>query len=211
MSVTVNISIPLDTATPAIAAKVAQCSPRRLADIVSTPLVTFFRVRLRDLGTNKRGWPSTHFWERGSRAVNSESEEGTSVQVGDGNVTLTVNKIGVRQRWLGGTIKPVNARALTIPISPVSYGHRASEFSGLFLLKTKKGAYLVQPGEQVSEKTGRTGKRRGGGNEKSRKRAALNFLFKLVGSVDQAPNPDVVPSDDEFLEVGMSAIERRLN
>ena len=129
----------------------------------------------------------------------------------ENGVLIEVKKTGVRQRLFGGVIEPVKAEALAIPISPVSYGHLPREFPGLFLLKTKKGAYLVQPGESISEKTGRMViNKKAGGNAGSRVHAALIFLFKLVGSVTQPPDPSVIPTDDEFTEVAFGAMERSL-
>lgn len=192
-----------DFATPAIEAKMAKCSPRRLGAIIGQTLAQFWRNRLKTFGPNKRGWPSTGFWERAARSV-------THQPTNDG-VLLVANHQGLRQRWHGGRIAPVRAKALTIPISPVSYGKTAADFPGLFLLKTPKGAYLVQ--RDADAKGKETKKRYGhrsafmGGNVTRRQRAGVNFLFKLAFSVDQAGNPAVVPSPEEFSEIAMARIE----
>lgn len=204
MSATANISVTQDNATPAIARLMERTQPARLAQVCRQPLETFLRVHLRSLPTNKRGWPSTGFWESASRGTIGTAND-------DGSILLQVNKLGVRQRLYGGPILPVEAKALAIPISPVSYGHLPREFPGLFLLKTAKGAYLVQAGTGISEKTGGEVKgRRLGGNSKRRQTAGLNFLFKLSGGVNQAPNPDVLPTNDQFQEVAMESIQRSL-
>ena len=44
-------------------------------------------------------------------------------------------------------------------------------------------------------------------NEKRRRRANLNFLFKLMASVDQDADPSVIPSDDDLLATAVDAIE----
>ncbi|MEI8289803.1 MAG: hypothetical protein WCH99_10045 [Verrucomicrobiota bacterium] len=190
-----------DHATPAIEAKLAQCSPARLRAIVGPACARHVRSHLLGNGTNKRGWPSTHFWADAARSTS------WFANAGDQLVIISVNKIGVRQRYYGGRIAPVKAKALAIPISPVSYGHVPSDFTGLFLLKTKKGAYLCDRGEQVSEKTGRLGRRQVGGNKSRQLKSNLVFLFKLAGSVTQAADPSVVPSADELMQVAMSRIE----
>lgn len=201
MSVAVQYDV-RDYATKAIEVKLAKCSPRWLGAIIGRPLAEFWRNRLASLGTNKRGWPSTKFYERAARSVTHlPSDEG---------VTLRADHQGLRQRWRGGRITAVNARMLTIPISPVSYGHRASEFPGAFLLRTKKGAFIVQAGESLSE-AGRLGKtKNAGGHARRRLRAALNFLFVLKRSVDQAGDDRVVPTNDEFAEVAMARIEEAI-
>lgn len=186
-----------DYATAGIEAKVNAAAPGRAAAACRQPLETFWRNRLRSLGPNKRGWPSTRFFERAARSVT-----GTATNEG---VVLRADHQGLRQRWRGGRISAVKARMLTIPISPVSYGKSAAEFPGLFLLRTQKGAYLVQPGETIGGRG-----RALGGNAKRRLKANLNFLFKLQASVDQEGNPAVVPSNDEFAEVALGALERQL-
>ena len=201
MSVAVNFAIN-DYATPAIEKAVAAVAPAKLAALVRSPLETFWRNRLRSLGPNKRGWPSTRFYERAARSV-------TGITTADG-VVLRADHQGLRQRWKGGPILPVNKDALAIPISPVSYGRTPAEFPGLFLMRTRKGAYLVQSGETLTA-TGRlTGVKSAGGAAARRQRASLNFLFKLSSGVNQKGNPAVVPTDDEFAEVALGAIQRGL-
>ncbi|HTB86027.1 MAG TPA: hypothetical protein VK742_20445 [Candidatus Sulfotelmatobacter sp.] len=206
MNVTPAITI-TDNVTPELEKLIAKTKPDQLARIARQPLETFTRVHLASNGRNKKGWPSTGFWESASRA--------TTATATGGAVEISINKLGVRQRVLGGHIGPVNAKALAIPISPVSYGHLPREFPGLFIINTPKGGYLVQYGETTT--TNAKGATRthgighaGGGNSQSRQRATLNFLFKLVAGVDQAPDPTAVPSADEFTEVAMSAIHRSL-
>lgn len=201
MSVSANITVTRDTATPELERILDKTAPDKLARTIAEPLEGYWRRHLAALPSNKRGWPSTGFWEQASRAVVGSPEGGT--------VMLRCNKQGVRQRYHGGTISAVNAKALTIPISPVSYGRRASEFPGLFLLKTKKGAYLVQRGEAIGA-TGNTKAAGRGGNNDRRQRANLIFLFKLMQSVDQDANPAVIPGDDDMLSVAHTAILKEL-
>lgn len=169
------------------------CTPERLGTGAGQDVAKTWQTALRGLGSNKRGWPTTHFWAGAARSVNWQASAT--------GATVSCNQIGVRQRFHGGRISPVNARALTIPISPISYGHVASDFPGLFLLKTSKGAYLAQKQEGPQKGTKETkadkGKRlRGmGGNASRRITAGLNLLFKLSGGVNQAPDPRVVPHD----------------
>ncbi len=206
MSVTIEVT--QDKATPAIEKLKKRLTPQRLASAAGPACARLVQRHFRGLGTNKRGWPSTHFWARAARATFwSREPEG---------VMVSVNQIGVRQRWLGGQIKPVNARALTIPVSPVAYGHRASEFPGLFLLKTKKGAYLAQRGvegaraEKISAKLRKTLIHSMGGNANRRQRARLNILFKLSSGVDQAPDPNVLPAMTELSATATQAIKEAI-
>lgn len=188
--------------TAAIEQRMEKLQPDHLNQVLSEPLRVFWRNRLRGLGKNKRGWPSTGFWESAARSVRAVTVPG--------GLLLSANKLGLRQRAYGGPIKPQRARALTIPISPVSYGHRASEFPGLFLLKTKKGAYLVQPGQQLSASGKIEPRQRGGGNNRRRIRSGLVFLFKLSAGVVQQGDDRVIPTADELTEVAMGTIMKEV-
>ena len=205
MSIGLKVSI-TDNATPALEAKLRQIAPARLRPLLAPGLTTYVKRHLLSNGTNRRGWPSTGFWADAARGTSGQPVDtgGQSVAI-----EISINKIGVRQRFYGGLIAPVKAKALAIPISPVSYGHVPSDFKNLFLLKTKKGAYLVERGQAVSAK-GRTIGRKAGGNQKRQLKADLIFLFKLVGSVNQRPDPNCIPSEDQLAEVGLAIIEREV-
>ena len=104
--------------------------------------------------------------------------------------------------------------ALTIPISPVSYGKSAKDFTDLFLLKTVKGAYLVRYGTTTSNSFAHSEspavekyrKKRG----TRRGKATLEFLFKLSSGVNQTGNPAVVPTNDEFAEVALAVLDKSI-
>jgi len=169
-----------DRATQALEALGVNLGSARLADRAGTAVAVLVRGRLRKKPDNKKGWPSTGFWRDAANSVSHYPVEGGQV--------VSIAKIGMRQRFFGGSIRPVNAQALTIPISPEAYGHTAADFPGAFLLKTKTGAYLVR----YTNGRGRN--------------ALFDFLFKLSGGVDQPPDPSVLPSKDEMLAVANEAI-----
>lgn len=206
MSLGVKIAVE-DKATADLRKLEGRVTPQRLAAEIGPRGTRLVQRNFLSLGKNKRGWPTTNFWARAAKATNW--------QVGTGFVMIGVNQIGVRQQLLGGDIRPVNAQALTIPISPVAYGHTAREFPGAFLLFTPKGAYIVQHGETVSasgEVKGPTlkGKKVLGGNFKRRQRASLNFLFKLARGVSQRPHPEVMPSDEAWNKAFDESVEALL-
>src|SRR5262245_56863384 len=72
---------------------------------------------------NQLGGRRTNFWAAAAKS--------TSYTSAPGEVTINVNKQGVRQQYQGGTIKPVRRKYLTIPAAPEAHGRRASEFSNL--------------------------------------------------------------------------------
>jgi len=202
MSVSQTIIVTEDTASPALADLQSRVTPERMKAVIGPAINRLTQDHLVRRPTNKRGWPSTHFWARAARATHWDAQP-------DG-VTVSINQIGVRQRYHGGPIRPVNRRALTIPISPEAYGKTASDFPDAFMIKTRKGAYLVQRGETTSAKTGRTIKRTGRGVARKRVVAALEFLFKLSKGVTQDPDPDVIPSDEAYLDTAAGALRSSL-
>ena len=206
MSTPVDIKVISDTASPFLADLLVKYTPARAAARVGPALQKLFMTHLAALGGNSRGWPSTRFYEKFARNVRwLPMANGVTIAI----LPAVVNgrTVGLAQRVYGGTITPQTAKALAIPISPVSYGRVPSDFTGLFLLKTPKGAYLVQSGEQVSEKSGRTvGLRRGGGNASRRIRASLIFLFKLQASVTQSGDPDVLPTQKQINDTAIMAL-----
>lgn len=71
--------------------------------------------RARNLEPNKRGWKKSGFWGEIAESTQLEevTEDGASVVVAD-------HRLGIHVR--GGTIQPVNADNLTIPIHPMAKG-----------------------------------------------------------------------------------------
>lgn len=123
---------------------------------------------------------------------------------------MSVNKIGVRQRYQGGHIAPVHAKALTIPVAEEAYGKTAADFAGqLQLVVIKgKGAWLALKSFEQRDRDKQRGRHQAHGPALSVLRERLKFLFRLCAGVDQEANPNVLPSDEEyFAEVDKGATE----
>lgn len=158
----------------------AALGPQRLSAAVGPACRNLISDHFGELGTNKRGWPTTNFWSQARKATSwQQVSEGTKISIA---------KIGVAQRYFGGVIEPVNAKMIAYPIDAESYGKVPSEFPDLFVITTKKGKYLVR-----RETTGIKG--------------ALKFLFRLRESVDQKPDPNVLPTREEIASTAVEAIQ----
>ena len=206
------IKIVADEATPAMREWVEQLTPERFAGRVGPALQTMTMEHLAALGPNEKGYPSTRFYEKFARNVRwIPMPNGVTIAILP--AIVSGRQVGLALRVFGGTIVPQTVDMLSIPISPVSYGHVPSDFPNLFLVRTVRGAYLVQRGEQVSEATGRMiGAGRGqGGNIGRRLRADLIFLFKLAPSVTQTGDRDVLPADDEYIARAIEAAKGGVN
>lgn len=196
MSLTSTIAIEGDTATPWLAETTRKLTPHRMAAAIGPRATRLVQQNFRKLGANAKGWPSSHFYGRAA--------ESTNWSEGLGFVEISVGQIGIRQRLLGGVIKPVNAGALTIPAQPDAYGKTAREFSNLqfkMVLDPERGVMrpaLVEKAGTAKTKVGRK-KKDGTRTETEVSQATgLVALFWLAKSVSQEADPKVMPSEPEF-------------
>jgi hypothetical protein len=191
MSIEKNISITEDNATPAIAELMARTKPARLARVIRGPLETFWRMHLKDyprLPGKFAAFPDTGFGESSSRSVVGIAEEN--------GVRLEARQQGLRLRYEGGTIVPVNKKFLCFPVTPEAYGKTVYDFGW-------------KPRDPEQRKALRAGGFEMPEDDAVNKIIRANFAF--ARSITFEPNPAVVPSEDEFAEVGMGAIQRSLN
>jgi len=203
-----NVQLISDTATPALVDMMLRMSLPELQRRVGPACRLLTETHLAALGPNSRGWPTTRFYEKFARNVRHiPAPSGVVIEILPAQVNGRV--VGLKFRYFGGTILPVNVTMLAIPISPVSYGKIPGDFQNLFLLKTSKGAYLVQAGEKINSQGRMSRVPRGTGrNEKRRIRASLNFLFKLMSSVTQEGDPEILPDNEEYTATAREAILR---
>lgn len=191
MNVSLTISIVSDTATPAVRDIVSRSSPRRVSAAIGPAMKNLITANYLKLGKNKQGFPSTGFWADAVRATRLELEE-------DGPLIIT-DKIGVRLRLMGGTITAgqnassatgAPTKYITIAATAESYGRTAGTFDDLKFVRFGRGqdapAALVRV--QANKK----------GEKPSDTKTALTVLYWLKKSVNQSPNPNVLPSEAEF-------------
>jgi hypothetical protein len=204
-----------DAASPALAAKIAQISPNRLNQSVAHSAVRLTKLKLLLLPHNKRGWTPTNFYKRAAASV-------ISTVLPEG-VLISIPQIGMRQRYQGGEIKPVNKKFLAIPVAEESYGKVPADFGDqLQLVAIKgKGAWLAlrsyesapSPRGEGRGEGGRSAKRtrnKQQGPGQSTVRERLKFLFRLSAGVTQQANPDILPTDDQYRDEALNAIEEAL-
>lgn len=164
-----------------------QMSPKKAAAVTGPPVRQVVRDHVKRNPRNKKGWPSTGFWEDAARGTTWDSD--------DTSLTVTIDKVGFSQRYYGGRISPVKAKFLTIPIASQAYGKSVNDFPGSFLITTPKGAYIVQYA--------------GGNTDKGKfkkQNATLEFLFKLSKGVTQKENRSIIPDEATLVRVAVAAI-----
>jgi hypothetical protein len=179
-----------DTAGPAAKRVGAVLAPARLNRVIGESASREVRVHFRGLNSsraNQLGGRRTNFYTGAARGTNFKV-------VSDTEVVVSIVKLGIAQRYFGGTIKPrAGKKYLTIPARAEAHGKRASDFQNLVFVKFKSGAAaLVQSHGQRGES---------GAHDLGA------VMYWLKESVTQAPDPTVLPSD----EVLGAAVQKDVN
>lgn len=134
-----------------------------------------------------------------------------SVSVTDSTVSIT--KLGLAQRWLGGTIRAgsgtssatgLATKYLAIPARAEAYGHPPSDFHDLLFVPRKNGGAMLIQALQTLVAWGKTGPRSRG------ERGGL-VMYWLKTEVTQAPDPTVMPTEEEMISAAAEAINDYLN
>jgi hypothetical protein len=159
----------------------------------------------KDAEGNKNGWPSQHFYAACAKSCSWHL-------VADG-VVVNIAHLGFLQRLLGGTIKALNAKYLTIPARSEAYWKRAGEFGNLEIRFGKRADGSIGPNALVAGTGGATRRifqgREGTGKEHAVRGAREGVvMFWLVKEVTQAPDPSIMPTDQEILDAAIqTAVE----
>ena len=173
----------IDNASPALADLAKKIKPQRLVPIIGPRLREVTRKHLYSNGKNKMGWPSTGFWEDAAR--------GSTWTANANSVAIVIHKVGVRQRFYGGPIKPTRTKALTIPVCAEAYGHTAAEFPEMVIITVHGKSYLALKSPTETHSPAANG---------------LKLMFLLSPGVDQAPDPTVIPSSESFAATAHAAL-----
>jgi hypothetical protein len=184
------------------AAEVSLVAARGVADLVKDHLFAL------DSRSNRLGGPRSHFYSAAAKSVENP------VNVGDG-AAFEITKIGLAQRWLGGTIKAGAGTSsvtggptkyLSIPARAEAVGRAPGEFDNLKFIPTKRGGALIEAFRTLVSKVKK--------GFKSIGEAGGLVMFWLVTEVWQAPDPTVMPSESEMAAAavasGESYLARRL-
>lgn len=189
-----------DNVTPTLGAVMRNVSPARVRARIGPAVANLMRRHYLTLPRNKMGGTSTNFWQQASDAVRWETDAT--------GVLVITDKIGVRQRLLGGVIRPVKAKNLAIPANALSYGKTPAEFASLKFVQFGRGqnapkALVMQTAvaTQITPKRGA-----GKGFKATASELGKVVMYWLVKEVNQQPNPNVIPTDEQFLNTIEAAI-----
>jgi hypothetical protein len=200
MSFAVNIATDLPTAQAMMGEMERRIGLGRLHDQLGPRVTRLVQRNFRAIGPNKQGWPTTEF---ANRAADATSWGAGFLSLDAGAVIVYTAMLGVRQRLLGGDIKPVNAESLAYPAAPEANGKTPGEFSNLefgFALDPERGVMRPCLKETRATKV-KIGKAKKDGSRSVKAVAettGIVAIFWLAKGVHQEPDPRWMPTDQEF-------------
>jgi hypothetical protein len=194
MSFSTDINIK-DNATPALEAQVSRLEPRfvnRIAGRAGQNVVRSHLFKYNAEHPNQLGGKRTNFYAQAAR--------GTTFVSDDSKAVVSINQVGIRQRWLGGEIKPTGTnprtgqpiKYLAIPARAEAYGRRAGELDNLSIQWGKNGPVALV--ENLATKVRSTKK-----GFKSAGETGGAVYYWLVPSVVQQGDPGVIPTREQLI------------
>jgi hypothetical protein len=174
MHLIVRINETEDGATPAVIAAAERYKGRTANAAMAASVAVRIQehLRLKNFEPNKMNAPKTNFY--------SQARDATFFEADAAGAAVYIAKDGIRQRYYGGTIRPVNRRALTIPVDRQSYGREASEFGDELRFVAVRS--VLRPNVVGLLVLG--------------KESDAPVMYVLMKEVEQQPDPSVLPYYD---------------
>ncbi|MBI4027887.1 MAG: hypothetical protein HY360_23080 [Verrucomicrobia bacterium] len=169
--------------------------------LVNTLRAHFFRLDRER--ANQLGGKRTHFYGQVARSVQDPRLDGDTINV-------SINHIGIAQRYFGGEITPKKAKYLTIPARAEAYGKRAREFDDLQILFGRGGPVALVQREQLEITLGRK-RKKGDRKVETEEIVGGGIFYWLVKSVTQKPDPTILPPENELLADARAAALAEIN
>ena len=160
---------------------------------------------------NKLGGPRTHFFYNAAKSVEQPKLSGAEAKV-------RIPWTGLAQRWLGGHIEAGAGTSsssggptkyLAIPARAEAYGKTPGEFDDLQFVKLKGDRAMLVQAMQTQFISGK--KLKNGQRDYSTVTVGGLVMFWLVTSVDQAPDPHVMPAESEMVEAARYHMDNYLS
>jgi hypothetical protein len=155
---------------------------------------------------NALGGPRTHFFSNAARSVQNPVD-------GNGQVSMSINALGLAQRWLGGDISAGVGTSsatgrltkyLAIPARTEAYGLSPSKFQDLHFVPRRNGEAMLVQAFQTLLTHAKKGLKAAG-------EVGGLVMFWLVKRVHQDPDPSVLPTEQEMADSAQSAIQNYLS
>lgn len=194
----IQISI-RENVTPELRRIAASIGPSRLGSVAGRAVVNTVRAHLFARNAshpNKLGGTRQNFWAAAARSTHMRSESWGAM--------VSINALGFRLQYQGGTVRPTTRKFLTIPAKAEAYGKRAGEFDDLeFTIIPGKGPALVAARRSEI----RIRKVKGGFKVVHTGSTLGNDVFYwLARSVRIPAHPDALPPEAKMAEAAQGAV-----
>lgn len=200
----IEVDITKDEATPAVASMERALVMARVQRVVGTACTLLTKEHLNALPPNKMGWPSQGFYKGAARGtVWDRTPDGVVIKVDNEE-----HPGAMKQRFHGGTIMAKD-HLLTIPARAEFYGHRATEFTNLRLVVFRSGAMALVIGKGGTDMYSHSRNRESGVSGAGARSEAM-VAYWLKESVTQKPDPDVMPTPEEYVATAKESVLRSL-
>ncbi|MDE2105147.1 MAG: hypothetical protein KGL39_48415 [Patescibacteria group bacterium] len=203
-----GVTIRLDEATPLFERVRSAATAKGLALVAARAVGGLVKEHLYGLDNQRHRFGSHFYRQAGDSVTTGYAPQGAFV---------AITQTGFRQRLNGGTITPKNGVYLTIPAAPEAYGHRAREFPDLdFAYVHDPDTDSLRPALVRRAQTKIRHRRvKGEGGATTFKASAIatlmpEVMYWLVRSVEQQPDPTVLPYAEQMTARGVAAINTRL-
>lgn len=206
----IDIKIGKDDATPAVEQLGKLLTSREVKRAVGTACVKHIQDHFRALPDNKRGWPSSGFWDGAARGTTWDySPDGIVIQADNEE-----RPGALRFQYHGGTVTAGKntscvgggpTKNLAIPARQEFYGHSPCAFTNLRFVMFASGAKALVIGEagvgQIDFKTGRERQVKGAGV-----RSQAMVAYWLVPEATIPPYKNMIPTSEELSETAIKAV-----
>lgn len=197
-----GVSIRIDTATASVerirAALAARTFRPAIGEAAKLTLQTHFRDKEADPDSHK----TAARLSAQPTGVYSQFANATAYVLLDTGVGVSITHPAIQQRIRGGEIKPVNKQWLTIPAIGAAYGKSVADFGDVLQwrwYRSKSGELKGMLVLDADVKKTKTVRRKGKEKKIDKVKYRSGVYFWAVKSVNQAPDPSVLPTDEDLL------------
>lgn len=175
-------------------AKLGAVAGRAVVNAVRSHLISYNASH-----ANKLGGKRTNFWVKAARSAHMEPKPH--------GADVSINHLGFRLQYQGGTVRPVKKRYLTIPAVPEAHAKAAGEFSDLeFAYVPRNGRMAPALVEARQTKIKISKGKKGASVKPIESSLGTKVIFWLARKVTIPANPAVLPTEAALAAAGTTAV-----
>lgn len=198
-----KITVDVRTALSALGTLTSSTTIPRLGAVAGRAVVNQVRSHLIQYNAghaNKLGGKRTNFYVQAARSTQMEARfYGADV---------SINHLGFRLQYQGGTVRPVKGRYLTIPAVPEAHAKLAGEFADLEFAMAPRGGRMVPALVEARQTRIKITKgKRGMSVKPLESSTGTKVIYWLVRKATIPPHVDALPTSAELSTAAVAAVE----